>query len=90
MSIIDILKSTNRVLHGGKQSEYRLVEDRKMIAEELLFYTQSIPQGMSLNDRMTINKDSLRMTVLSTLSASSEFEAVKEIEKKAKDLPSIL
>tara|TARA_Y100001970_G_scaffold291897_1_gene430913 strand:- start:532 stop:2127 length:1596 start_codon:yes stop_codon:yes gene_type:complete len=32
LSIIDILKSTNRVLHGGKQSEYRLVEDRKMIA----------------------------------------------------------
>ena len=87
LSIIDILKSTNRVLHGGKQSEYRLVEDRKMIAEELLLYTQSIPQGMSLNDRMTINKDSLRMTVLSILSASSEFEAaVKEIEKKAKDL----
>ncbi len=87
LSIIDILKSTNRVLHGGKQSEYRLVEDRKMIAEELLLYTQSIPQGMSLNDRMTINKDSLRMSVLSTLSASSEFEAaVKKIEAKARDL----
>ena len=42
---------------------------------------------MSLNDRMTINKDALRMTVLSTLSASSEFEAaVKAIETKAKSL----
>ncbi len=87
LSIIDVLKSTHRSLHGGNQKEYRLVEDKKAIAQELFLYTMSLPQGMDLNDRMTINKESMRITALWTLSKSSMVvEAVKEIENKARSM----
>ena len=49
VSIVDILRQTNRSLHGGDDAYYVLPDDRETVAQELFLYTLSLPQGMGLN-----------------------------------------
>ncbi len=72
ISIADVLKQVNRSLHGDDPAWYRLPETRSAIAEQLFLYTMSLPQGMDLNDRVTIDNDALRLRVLWTLQTSKE------------------
>jgi predicted RND superfamily exporter protein len=37
-SVVNIIKEINQALHSGERSEYKLPEDRKLIAQELLLY----------------------------------------------------
>ncbi len=87
ISLVDVLKQMNRSLHRDDQTHYRLPDDREAIAQELLLYTMSLPQGMDINDRITIKNDALRMTVLNTIATSREaVQMVEAIEAKAQDL----
>ena len=87
LSITDILKQTNRSLHGDDPAQYRVPDDRETIGQELFLYTMSLPQGMDLNDRMTIKNDAIRMTVLTDIATSRELLAlVAEIEAKGRSL----
>lgn len=87
LSIIDILKSTNRSLNGDAPEEYRLVDDPETIAQEIFLYTMSLPQGMDLNDRITLKNDALRLTVLWTITDSdTAVKTAQAIEAKAKAL----
>ncbi|MCP4150064.1 MAG: MMPL family transporter, partial [bacterium] len=79
LSIIDILKGTNRSLHGDDQAYYRLPDTKEAAAQQLFLYTMSLPQGMDLNDRMTIDNDTLRISVRWTLSKSKEATAAFRI-----------
>lgn len=79
VSIIDILKSTHKSLNGDKPEAYRLAADRETIAQELLLYTMGLPQGMDVNDRITVASDALRITVLNRLVTSKD--AVSTIER---------
>jgi uncharacterized protein len=79
VSILDILKSTHKSLHGDKPEEYRLATDKQVVAQELLLYTMGLPQGMDVNDRITVKNDALRITVLNTILTSRE--AVATIER---------
>ncbi|MCP4216451.1 MAG: MMPL family transporter [bacterium] len=81
VSIIDILKATNRSLHGDSPEYYKLPESKEAVAQQLFLYTMSLPQGMDLNDRMTIDNDALRVTVLWTLHKSKEATENFEIFK---------
>ncbi|WP_372654525.1 RND family transporter, partial [Halobacteriovorax sp.] len=83
-SIVEVVKSMNKSMHGDKESFYTIPDNRKTIAELLFLYTMSLPQGKDLKDRMTIEKDSIRMAVLWTLQGSKEsLEKMKMIEEKA-------
>ncbi|CBW25889.1 putative integral membrane protein [Halobacteriovorax marinus SJ] len=85
-SIVEVIKAMNKSMHGDDESYYRVPENRKTIAELLFLYTMSLPQGKDLNDRMSIEKDSLRMAVLWTLQGSKEsLEKMALIESKAKE-----
>jgi len=85
-SIVEVVKSMNKSMHGDQESFYTIPDNRKTIAELLFLYTMSLPQGKDLKDRMTIEKDSIRMTVLWTLQGSKEsLEKMKMIEEKALD-----
>lgn len=64
IDVIDIIKQLNQNLNGGEASHYVIPEGRSEIAEILFLYTMSLPQGMDLNNRVTANYDSMRMTVL--------------------------
>lgn len=87
VSILDILKSTHRSLNGDRQEFYRLPEEHDTISQELLVYSMGLPQGMDLNDRISVKNDALRMTVLWTIPTSREtMAAVQRIEEKGKQL----
>jgi uncharacterized protein len=86
-SLIDILKETNRALMGGDPAQYRIPDNRRAIAEELMLYTLQLPLGKSINERVTLSNDALRLTVMSRARYSPvvmQFE--DDLRAKAKEL----
>ncbi|WP_147305107.1 RND family transporter [Alkalilimnicola ehrlichii] len=67
ISIVDILKQTNRSLHGDEQSFYRLADDREALSQLLFLYTLNLPQGLDVSDRITAEEDAVRISVKWTL-----------------------
>lgn len=87
ISLVDVLKQTNRALHGGGDELYVLPETRGEIAQQIFLYTMSLPQGMDVNDRITVKNDALRLSVLWTIRASEEAEqTAAEIKAKAEEM----
>lgn len=87
VSILDVLKGMNRALNGGAQEAYTLAGDRETIGQELFLYSMSLPQGMDLNDRVTLKNDALRLTVLWTIPTSREaVAAIEAIEAKGREM----
>jgi uncharacterized protein len=87
ISIIDILKDLNKSLHGDDESFYRLPANKEAVAQLLLLYTFSLPQGLDINNRVSSKEDSLRLTAMWTLHDSeASLAAIDVFEKKATDL----
>lgn len=87
ISIVDVLKQVNRSLHSDDPQWFRLPKTREEIAEQLFLYTMNLPQGMDLNDRVTLDSDAIRLTALWTLQTSKEsVDAANRIEEKAAEL----
>jgi uncharacterized protein len=87
VSLVDILRQMNRALNGGGDEHYALPETGEGIAQELLLYTMGLPQGMDVNDRVTIKNDALRVTLVSTIVDSSRFTKTTErLEAMGKEL----
>lgn len=87
ISLIDIIKDTNRALFGGDQAAYRLPETKEIVAQEIFLYTMGLPQGMDLNNRMSLDNRSLRLTAMSKLHDSKTvLQKISEIENKAKEM----
>ena len=86
-SIVDILKSMNRSLNGDKKEAYVLPDTREGIAQQFLLYTMSVPQGMDVNDRVTVKSDAIRMTSAWDIHDSATvINAIDAVEAKAADL----
>ena len=84
VSIVDVLKSTNRALNYGEEANYKLASTQKDIAQQLLFYTMGLPKGLSVNNRISIRQDSVRLTVFWRVGSSSKaLEEIKLIEEKS-------
>jgi len=87
VSIVDILKSMNKSLHGDEQAEYKIADTHDAIAQELLLYTMGLPAGMDINDRVSVKNDDLRITVMTRIPTSREAVAfVDATIAKAKSL----
>ncbi|MEJ7728682.1 MAG: MMPL family transporter [Polyangiaceae bacterium] len=61
-SIADILKSVNRAVHDGRPEDYRIPPTREASSQLLLLYEMSLPTGLDLGDRVTIDKSAARLT----------------------------
>ncbi|HTE52375.1 MAG TPA: MMPL family transporter [Kofleriaceae bacterium] len=86
-SLVDVFKETNRALFGGDPAQYRLPDSRRGVADQYLLYTLNLPMGKSVNDRVTMSNDALRMTVVSRLENSpAVMRMSEEIRVKAKEL----
>lgn len=86
LSVVDILKATHRSLNGGDQAFYRLPDTKEMIGQELFLYTMSLPQGMDINDRITLKNDAIRLTVLWTITDSKRWmETAALVSNHAKE-----
>ena len=61
-SYSDIIKRLNKNMHADEPAWYRLPEDRALAAQYLLLYELSLPFGLDLNDRISIDKSATRVT----------------------------
>ncbi len=87
VSLVDVLKQMNRALNGDRPDAYKLGADTNTIAQELLLYTMGLPQGLDVNDRVTVKNDALRLTVLNTITTSREsVAAVEAMRRKGSEL----
>lgn len=73
-SIVDIVKRLNKTMHGNDPDYYRIPENnevtaegdtidaRRLIAQYLLLYQMSLPQGMELTNQIDIRNRQTRVT----------------------------
>ncbi len=62
-SFSDIIKRLNKNMHADEDSWYLIPEDRNLSAQYLLLYELSLPYGLDLNDRISVDKSSTRVSV---------------------------
>jgi len=62
-SYSDIVKRLNKNMHGDDPNWYKLPDDRNLAAQYLLLYELSLPYGLDLNDRISVDKSASRVTV---------------------------
>ena len=85
-SYSDIVKRLNKNMHGDEQAFYRIPEDRRLAAQYLLLYELSLPYGLDLNDRISVDKSATRVTAsvgeVSTVEVvlpSSSFRLIRQV-----------
>lgn len=71
-SFVDVVKRLNRNLHGGDPAYYRIPDERDLIAQYVLLYELSLPQGLDLNDSINFDKSATRLSVNVSNVASRE------------------
>ncbi|MBT3979728.1 MAG: MMPL family transporter [Bacteriovoracaceae bacterium] len=87
VSILDIIKSMNQSLHEGDPAFYTIPPSSKAVAEVLFLYTMGLPQGMDLNNRMTLDNEKMRMTLMwKTQDSRTYVKQVARVNQKIIDL----
>jgi len=62
-SYSDIIKRLNKNMHNDNPVWYQLPKERNLAAQYLLLYELSLPYGLDLNDRISVDKSTSRVTV---------------------------
>ncbi len=90
-SIVETIKRLNFNLHGNDSEYHSLPNNQSQIAQYLLLYELSLPNGLDLNSQINVSKSSTRLSVsLETLSTLEmlDFEerAIEWLEVNASEL----
>jgi len=75
-SFIDIIKKLNQALHEGDKNYYRIPDTKKAIAEILFLYTMGLPEGMDLNNQISLNNQVIRLRLVWSTETSKESEVM--------------
>ena len=78
--ISDTFRYINKSLHGDAPEAYRLPQTDELAIQFLLLYELSLPFGLDLNNQISFDKSSTRMTVTATTLSSNE---VLELNRRA-------
>ncbi|MGC0121308.1 efflux RND transporter permease subunit [Pseudoalteromonas piscicida] len=62
-SYTDIVKRLNKNMHQDDTGMYRLPADRELAAQYLLLYEMSLPFGLDLTDRISMDKSATRVSL---------------------------
>jgi len=62
-SLTDVIKEFHRVMHRDDPAFYAIPEKRETIAQYLLLYSLSLPEGFELSDNMDVDERFLRISV---------------------------
>ena len=77
-SLVDIVKKFNEVIDANKS----IPNSNELIAQYLLLYSLSLPQGMEINDKMDVNERLLRLTAsMNVADSSQDLKQMAWIEK---------
>lgn len=79
-SLSQLMKDLNRVMHNDNKEWEKIPETSELAAQYLLFHEFGLPEGMGLNNLVTIHKNASRFSVSMTYAGSDELLA---IDKKA-------
>lgn len=66
-SLSTILRNLNRSMHGDDPAYHVLPDSDSAIAQYLLLYGLSVPQGQDINDRMNVSSSASRVTIVRPL-----------------------
>ena len=61
--ITDTLRQLNQSLHGGDPAAYGIPESQELVAQYLLLYELSLPQGLNLNNQIDRSRSATRVSV---------------------------
>lgn len=87
VSILDILKKMNKVLNSDNEEFYRIPDTQDQVAQYLFLYTLSLPPGMDINDRISLDYSSTRISLLWTVYDTTNWAIYRDkIKAKAKEL----
>ena len=76
-SLMDTVKRFNEVVSGSKT----IPDDKNLIAQYLLLYSLSLPQGMEISDKMDIDERQLRVSAsMNMVETSKNLEMIKWVE----------
>jgi len=83
-SLVDVIKKFNEIVNNDKS----VPQDKNLIAQYLLLYSLSLPQGMEINDKMDINERYLRISAsMNVVDTSKDLEMIKWCEEWWKKTP---
>ena len=63
VSITDVIKKLNRVMHEDDAAWYRIPEQQELAAQYLLLYEMSLPYGLDLNNIINVDKSATRLII---------------------------
>ena len=86
-SIVDIIRIMNKAINEDRDEEYRIPDSRAKVSELLLLYQMSLNSGKSINERITIDKRFIRLSLFWAIQNSKQagLEYIK-IKEKAREL----
>ena len=67
-SLLDIIKRYNKIFNGSQT----VPKNRELIAQYLLLYSSSLPQGMEITDKIDFDQRKFRITVLTNIVDTSK------------------
>ena len=71
-SLLDVIKQFNKVMNADDEKFYKVPPNKELVAQYLLLYSLSLPQGMEINDKMDISQQLLRVTAQVNMGATSD------------------
>jgi predicted RND superfamily exporter protein len=81
-SLLDVVKRFNVVMHGGNDEYNNVPGNKNLIAQYLLLYSMSLPQGMEISDKIDVNERYFRVTASINMMAATEYmDMIKWIEQ---------
>ncbi len=80
--ITDTFKQINKSLHGDDPGSYQLPATTELGMQYLLLYELSLPAGLDLNNQVSLDKMSTRLTVSTSTLSSNEMLALNESAKQ--------
>ncbi|MFQ5972403.1 MAG: outer membrane lipoprotein-sorting protein [Alphaproteobacteria bacterium] len=75
-SYTDVIKRLNKNMHADDPAWYRIPGERDLAAQYLLLYELSLPYGLDLTDRISIDKSATRVTATVGDRSTVEFRDV--------------
>jgi len=75
-SLSQLMKDLNETMHNDDPNYHRVPESSELAAQYLLFYEMGLPEGLGLNNLITIHQDATRFTVSMTTAGSDEILAL--------------
>jgi uncharacterized protein len=86
-SILEIIKHLNKKLNADRTEDYRIPDTEKQVAELLLLHSMGLPQGMDLNNQMSLDNRYIKLSIFWSLhDAVTSLRKIDEMYVKAKEL----